>query len=83
MAADFNDLMLAVSRDRAFLRSTVRRAAEFDAFTEQLVDLMGRVEGARGAGDDPVTVMINRSDYMLGALGCRAHARATAPAMCV
>jgi len=73
LATDINALMHAVSRDRAFLRETVRVAAQHDAFTRDLLSLLDRVESARGTAEDPVGVMVNRSDYMLGERAQRAR----------
>lgn len=67
LGPDFNDLMLAVSSDKAFLRRVVAKAALYDTFTAQLVQLMDRVDASQSLRPDPVSVMINRSDYMLGA----------------
>ena len=65
----FNRLMDLVSRDRTYLRATLSTAAVEDTFTGELLALLDRVEAILGPGqasmEDPVTLMINRSDYML------------------
>lgn len=65
---DMASLMYIVSRDRSFLVTTLAQASAHDPFTAQLVQLMRQVETAKGspaAMQDPVDVMLTRSDYMI------------------
>eukprot|EP00192_Tetraselmis_astigmatica_P003967 CAMPEP_0117674322 /NCGR_PEP_ID=MMETSP0804-20121206/14973_1 /TAXON_ID=1074897 /ORGANISM="Tetraselmis astigmatica, Strain CCMP880" /LENGTH=468 /DNA_ID=CAMNT_0005483177 /DNA_START=366 /DNA_END=1772 /DNA_ORIENTATION=- len=57
----FNLMIDAVSRDMAYLRSTLQAAAAEDEFTANLLSLSAEV----GEGGEQRVLAINRSDYML------------------
>ncbi|CAL5223694.1 g6247 [Coccomyxa viridis] len=62
----FNTLIDRVSRDGAYLRSTLRAAAEFDEFTARLLQVFDATEDCRQQRfGEQVVLAINRSDYML------------------
>ena len=63
LAPLFGVLVDKAGRDVAWLSSTLRGAAESDAFTRQLLELCARVE--REGATQPARLCVLRSDYML------------------
>lgn len=62
----FNTLVHNVSRDEQYLADTLALAAEYDAFTAKLVQLMHATSAARAARrPSEIALGIHRSDYML------------------